>query len=256
MTDRLTNLFEVAASSIAAPPPDPASVMKRGSRRRLARLAVSGAATLAVTIAGVLGGIWLLGPKPTDVSGTGNGYLFTFEILGYDPTQNHVELRYTSEWETNEYPGSRACPWTFYREDGSVISESVHQIGAQLRRTVTHVTEVTVPEEPASVSARCGPRLDRGRFTVEDESERIKKIEKFIQRGYPGWAVIFDIQWHGGRRFGTADCEWKIYASATRGRLLSRGGMSYSGPSRTVKHPLRADFKEDPTAVEVECRTL
>jgi hypothetical protein len=249
--DDLKSRFDAATEGIAPPPSDVQRVMARGRRARVWRGVAAVGATCLVVAAGVFGAVTLFS-SDNEVAGSGDGYVFTFEILSYDRLADRVTVRYTSEWATDEYPGARDCTWTLYGRDGSLITESTTRI-IQDQRVITRRTPIAADARPHLIEGSCGPRLDDTTYVVTVTSPRIEKLTKLVDIGLPGWAVIFDIEWSGNdQRYGSARCDYAIFA-AEDGRLLREDWMTYRGPAGTIEQSLSRGFTNRPGRVEVHC---
>lgn len=248
--DELKSRFDAATKDIAAPPADVDLVMRRGRRDRVWRGVAAVGTTCLVVAAGVFGAVTVFS-NDIEIAGGDDGYVFTFEILGYDEAQNHVQLRYTSEWASDEPPGVRDCTWYLYREDGSFISDWEYNIGAQPRR-VSRTTEITAPELPDHIETSCGPRQDHGRYVLTSgpvvEKRRLGTVQE--------WVLAFDLTWEGSRVRGQTECHWQIY-SRDGTTVMKRGVQGVGGgegpdvPEIVVR--LTRGFNNPPGDAEVNC---
>lgn len=249
--DDLKSRFDAAAEGIVPPSPSLERVMRHGRRNRLWRGVAAMAATCLLVAAAVVGSVTIL-TSDNEVAGSGDGYVFRFEILGYDPAPNHVRVRYTSEWATEEYPGVRDCIWKLYRDDGSFISDWEYNISAQHMRRVSRTDEITAPELPEYIEASCGPRLDHGRFKVVSEPV----VEKRRLGTHEEWVLAFDLKWYGTRVRGSTDCHWQIY-SQDGTEVVKRGVQGVGGGEGSdvleIVVRLSRGFKNPPGEAQVEC---
>lgn len=254
--DELKSRFESAMESVVPPPGDLRETKRSGQTRARVRLIGIVAGVLSIAVFSGLGTTLLLGSRqPIQTAGGNQGYLFTFDVLDYDSTQNHARVSYTSRWEGNDYPGTRQCTWNLYRDDGSFISDWEYYVSLQLQETVRKTTDVTTPELPAHIAAECGPRLDRGNYEVSSEPI----VERRQLGSEAEWVLAFSLRWNGSDARGAAECRWKLLSQEDGAVVMedtvSVGGGEGANLPEVVVRLLR-DFKSDPGEAEVFCRTL
>ncbi|MDP9223062.1 MAG: hypothetical protein M3P18_04265 [Actinomycetota bacterium] len=124
-----------------------------------------------------------------------SNYVFTVHHVDFDNQHAIATIHFHVAWNGAVFPGARLCSWASHPPGGTRVV-----LGSRVTKAVSpHDGSVAVHTgtPPQHVEARCGPRLDHGRYVIN-------RAMLVISRGL--WRLRYRGKWRGSKVPGVSEC--------------------------------------------------